>query len=95
VEEWPDDGTNARCFGLLRDMKLTGVLGGRCPVISTIHQERTMTETNKVSMPSNARVLASKKAPFRRDVSAPWLLRQVEAKMKLGHRGRVEVEEDK
>jgi hypothetical protein len=54
-----------------------------------------MTETNKVSMPSNARVLASKKAPFRRDVSAPWLLRQVEAKMKLGHRGRVEVEEDK
>jgi hypothetical protein len=70
VEEWPDDGTNARCFGLLRDMRLTGVLGRKCPAISTIHPERTTTETNKVSMPSRARVLASKKAPLRRDVSA-------------------------
>lgn len=95
MEEWPDDGTNARSFGLLRDMRLTGVTGRKSPAISTIHPERTTTETNKVNMPSRARVLASQKAPLRRDVSAPWLLRQVEAKMKLGQRGRVEVEEDK
>ena len=37
----------------------------------------TTTEANKVSMPRHARVLASHKRLFRRDVSAPWLLRQV------------------
>ena len=95
MEEWPDDGTNARCFGLLRDMRLTGVTGRKSPVISTIHPEATTIETNKVSMPSRARVLASQKPLVRRDVSAPWLLRQMEAKMKPGHGGRVEVEEDK
>jgi hypothetical protein len=65
--------------GLLRDMRLTGVLVG----IRTIHPEATMIETNKVSVPSHARVLASQKPLVRRDVSASWLLRQVGAKMKL------------
>jgi hypothetical protein len=63
-------------------------LGGDLAATTTI-------ETNKVSMPSRTRVLASQKPLVRRDVSASRLLRQMEAKMKPGHGGRVEVEEDK
>ena len=47
----------------------------------------TTTEANKVSMPRHARVLASHKRVFRRDVSAPWLLRQVGTKMKPASEG--------
>jgi hypothetical protein len=46
-------------------------LGGQW---STSRVEATTTRTNKVSMPSRARVLASHKRVFCRDVSAPWLL---------------------
>ena len=65
-------------------------LGGDSPATSTIHPEATMIETNKVSVPSHARVLASQKPLVRRDVSASWLLRQVGAEMKPGH-GQVKV----
>jgi hypothetical protein len=70
-------------------------LGGDLAATSTIHPEATTIETKKVSMPSRTRVLASQKPLVRRDVSASRLLRQMEAKMKPGHGGRVEVEEDK
>jgi hypothetical protein len=58
------------------DMTLTGVLEGDEPCHRTAHSEATTTKTNKVSMPSHGRVLASHKCLFCRDVSALLLLRQ-------------------